>query len=234
MATPWFRLWADMPNDPKWRTISRVSRQPISAVLAVYIHLLVIASNATERGRTQNLHSEDIASALDLDTDQIDAIIAAMQGRVLDGDKVTGWEKRQPKREDGAAERAKSWRETKRERNRTQPNAKNAPDTDTDTDKKEEKEASLPKETPPASPTKKSFKQWDKNDLLEKVKELNRSHILSAEEERCFLEYWAEPTPSGKMRMTKQEAWDTKRRMQNWTNKNRPGTQHREAGGLVL
>ncbi|ENW8560590.1 hypothetical protein ACR6SH_005434, partial [Escherichia coli] len=25
MANAWLRLWHDMPNDPKWRTIARVS-----------------------------------------------------------------------------------------------------------------------------------------------------------------------------------------------------------------
>lgn len=122
-----------MPNDPKWRTIARVSNQSISSVLAVYVHLLVIASNATERGRTHAVRSEDLASALDLDIQQIDSILAAMQGRVLDGDWVSGWEKRQVEREDGSAERAKRWREAQKEakqthqnnneRNRTQPNA---------------------------------------------------------------------------------------------------------------
>ena len=128
--TPWLRLWTDMPNDPKWRTIARVSKQSIPAVIAVFIHLLVSASNATERGRTQNVCSEDIASALDLECEQVDAIMAAMQGRVLDGDHVSAWEKRQVFREDGAAERAKAWRETKKQQkntvsneNRTQPNA---------------------------------------------------------------------------------------------------------------
>lgn len=41
MANAWLRLWHDMPNDPKWRTIARVSGQPIATVMAVYIHLLV-------------------------------------------------------------------------------------------------------------------------------------------------------------------------------------------------
>jgi hypothetical protein len=126
-----------MPNDPKWRTIARVSGQPISAVLAVYIHLLVIASTATERGRTQNVCNEDLASALDLDTEQIDSILSAMQGRVLDGDAVSGWAKRQVEREDGSAERAKRWREAQKEAKQTKPNAterKQTPDTDTDTD----------------------------------------------------------------------------------------------------
>jgi hypothetical protein len=126
-----------MPNDPKWRTIARVSKQSIPAVLSVYVHLLVIASNATERGRTQNVCSEDLASALDLDAEQVDAILAAMQGRVLDGDMVSGWAKRQVEREDGSAERSKLWREAQKEAKRTQSNAgerKQTPDKDTDTD----------------------------------------------------------------------------------------------------
>lgn len=125
--TPWLRLWSEMPNDPKWRTISKLSGQPITAVICVYLHLLVNASNATERGRTENVCCEDIASALDLDETQVTAVMQAMQGRVLDGPRLTGWDKRQPKREDGAAERAKTWRENKKEkseRNRTQPNGK--------------------------------------------------------------------------------------------------------------
>lgn len=141
-----------MPNDPKWRTIARASKQPITAVLSVYIHLMVIASNATERGRTQSVCNEDIASALDLECEQVDAILLAMQGRVLEGDKLSGWEKRQVEREDGGAERAKAWREAKKaekaakpneikrnqddanatERNRTHDERERTPDKDTD------------------------------------------------------------------------------------------------------
>lgn len=133
MAVQWLRLWHDMPNDPKWRTIARVSGRPISEVVAVYIHLLVSASNATERGRTQTNANEHIASALDVEESDIDAIMTAMDGRVLDGDQITGWEKRQPKREDGAAERAREWR-------RTQTNANERKRTlDKDKDKEEEK-----------------------------------------------------------------------------------------------
>lgn len=145
MANQWFRLWHDMPNDPKWRTIARASKQPIAVVMSVYLHVLVIASNATERGRTHGMNCEDVASALDVDKEDVEAIIEAMQGRVLDGDKVTGWSKRQPVREDGSAARARDWRESRKEkenavsgmksdseRNRTQPNA---PDKDKDTEK---------------------------------------------------------------------------------------------------
>jgi hypothetical protein len=140
MSNDWLRLWHDMPNDPKWRTIARVSGKPIPSVLAVYVHMLVCASNATERGRTHGWCDEDVANALDLTTDDVIAIRESMQGRVLENDYLKGWEKRQPKREDGGADRAKAWREKKKEeeeRERTHPNAEKRSDTDTDTEKKD-------------------------------------------------------------------------------------------------
>lgn len=158
MSNQWLRLWHEMPNDPKWRTISRASGQTISSVIAVYIHVLIIASNATERGRTQNICSEDLASALDLESEQIDAILFAMQGRVLDGDVVSGWTKRQVNREDGSAERAKQWREAKKEAAKTQSNAversrtqSNATDRSRTPDKDKDKDKEVNPLTP-ASP----------------------------------------------------------------------------------
>ena len=126
-----------MPTDPKWRVIAKRSGQPIATVMAVFTFVMVNASaNATERGRTHNLFSDDIAAALDIETADVDAILDAMQGKVLEGEYLTGWEKRQPKREDSSAERAKRWRE----RNRTQPNATERPDKDTDKDTDTEEE----------------------------------------------------------------------------------------------
>lgn len=126
MANSWFRLWTDMINDPKWRTIARVSKQKVGDVIAVYVHMMTMAANASERGRTEGFNDEDVATALDIETEQVAAIREAMQGRVLDGDRLTGWEKRQPLREDGAAERGKAFRERKKAqtaRAQTQPNA---------------------------------------------------------------------------------------------------------------
>jgi hypothetical protein len=114
-----------MPTDPKWRVIAKKSGRPLSEVLSVFMLLMTNASaNATERGRTQRWSHEDAAAALDMQTEDVKAIYDAMQGKVLDGEQLTGWEKRQPKREDSSAERAKAWRE----RNRTQPNAEERPD----------------------------------------------------------------------------------------------------------
>ena len=119
-----------MPTDPKWRVIARKSGQPIALVIATYNFLMVnAAENATERGRTHGWNNEDVAAALDVSEQDIAAILDAMQGKVLEGQHLSGWEKRQPKREDSSAERAKRWRN---ERNRTQPNAEERPDIDAD------------------------------------------------------------------------------------------------------
>lgn len=125
MANPWFRLWNDMVNDPKFRTIARVSKQEVSRVLSVYLYMMTCASNATERGRTEGWCDEDVATALSIETSDVESIREAMQGRVLEGDYLSGWEKRQPLKEDGSAERAKAWREAKKtakEHEQTTPN----------------------------------------------------------------------------------------------------------------
>lgn len=151
--TSWVRLWHDMPTDPKFRTIARASKQPLPVVIAIFTFILTDASaNESERGRT-TASDEDIASAFDLEESDVCLVRQAMQGRVLDGDILAGWEKRQPKREDNSAERAKAWREknkpnVKTERSRTQPNAAERPDTDTDTDTEKKEVILSPKGAP--------------------------------------------------------------------------------------
>jgi len=105
-----------MPTDPKWRTIAKVSGQPICLVQAVFLHLLVDASRNVTRGHV-TVTLEDLASALDVTEDAIRAIWDAMQGRVLEEKRLLGWEARQPKKEDGGdpSTGAKSAAERKRE-----------------------------------------------------------------------------------------------------------------------
>ena len=130
--TPWLRLWRDMPADPKFRTIAKKSGRPVSDVISIFVTMMVAADDA---GRIDSWRADDCAAGLDLAVDHVEAVESAMQGKVLDGRALSGWEKRQPKREDGSAERAREWRERKR----TQANAEKRPDTesetDTDTDK---------------------------------------------------------------------------------------------------
>lgn len=129
MANSWLRLWHDMPNDPKWRTIARVSGQSIALVQAVYLQLLVSASqNPVTDVTGVTLHvtavtNEDIASSLDVTEADVASVTKAMQGRVLDGDLISGWDKRQAlsynsrnpgKPAQTGAERVRAHRERKR------------------------------------------------------------------------------------------------------------------------
>jgi hypothetical protein len=139
--TKWVRLWADMPTDPKWRVIARKSGRPISEVMAVFMFMMTNAGCSDDRGSLHNWDDEDIGAALDIDGECVTAIREAMQGKTLEGHKLSGWEKRQPEREDQSKERVRRFRERQAElakRNVTQCNADvtqcDAPDTDTDTD----------------------------------------------------------------------------------------------------
>ena len=155
----WVRLWHDMPTDPKWRIVARRSKRPISEVISVFCMMMLNAGdNAEERGCLKNWDDEDAAATLDIETEHVAAIREAMQGKTLTGDTLSGWHSRQPKREDGASERARAWRERRKcdegqrdneananerivedaneclidanatERNRTQPNATERPE----------------------------------------------------------------------------------------------------------
>jgi hypothetical protein len=112
MANSWLRLWHDFPDDPKWRTISRIAHEPISTVQAVYLRLMVSASQADPRGEAR-INPVVTADALDIEAESVIRIIEAMQGLVMDGDQLTGWERRQPAQEDSSAARTKRWRERK-------------------------------------------------------------------------------------------------------------------------
>lgn len=140
MSTSWVRLWHDMPTDPKWRVVAKRSGRSLPEVISVFMFMMTNAgANATERGELDNWSHDDIAAALDMEAEHVAAIYEAMQGKTLEGKRLTGWEKRQPKREDSSAERAKAWRE----RNRTQPNAKKRPDADSEADTDSDSKAEI-------------------------------------------------------------------------------------------
>jgi hypothetical protein len=99
MPENWLRWHIGTGTDPKWKGISRRSAQPIHAVIAVWTMMLECASQAANRGDLDGWDDEDIGNAIDLEADQVRAIREAMQGKTLDGDRLSGWERRQPKRE---------------------------------------------------------------------------------------------------------------------------------------
>lgn len=157
----WLRWHAGTVTDPKWRAVAADSGQPVHAVIAVWALMLETASTASERGTLEGWRDRVVAVALDISTEAVEAIRMAMQGLVLEGDRLTGWERRNPKREDGSAERARAWRERQKEQ-QTQPTAdeRNRP-----LDKR--REDKIRKETTTTTalrPSKRVSKQWQPKD----------------------------------------------------------------------
>lgn len=110
----WFRWYHGTTIDPKWRVVSRKCGQPIHAVVAVWAAFLERASESSPRGSIAGWDAEDIGAALDIEADDVRCVHEAMQGKVLDGDEISGWGKRQPKRErpdDSSAERVREHRQ---------------------------------------------------------------------------------------------------------------------------
>lgn len=136
--TDWFRSWHGAPTDPKWLGIAKRAGVAPGIAVAVAWALMDRASQAADRGSIDGYDAEGLAYFYGCEPENVEAIIAAMvdKGMITDG-RFTSWEKRQPNREDGSAERAKAWRE----RRRTQANAEKRPDKETDTDPSEDASA---------------------------------------------------------------------------------------------
>lgn len=147
----WLRLYHGTVNDPKWRLVAADSGQPVHVVLAIWMTMLEHASCATPRGTLAGWNDRVIGAGLDLSPDTVSAVRQAMQGLVLDGEYLTGWSKRQPKREDSSTERVRAHRE----RTVTQRNA--APGAETLDKSREEKNAeAIASDAPSAPPDLKS------------------------------------------------------------------------------
>jgi hypothetical protein len=135
----WVRLWEDMPNDPKWRLIARraivsdaLPRVTVRDVVSVFVQMLICAGTAKNRGSLDGWNDEVVAVSLDAEPELVRAIREAMDGLVLDGNRLRSWEKRQPNREDSSTERVRALRakrnavkhsETSLQRSETQRNA---------------------------------------------------------------------------------------------------------------
>lgn len=126
----WVRLWLDMPTDPKWRVIARKSGQPLPCVIALFTLMLTEGAKADVPGTVAGLSIEDAAAALDMEEDAVSSIIGAMDGRVISEGRLSGWEKRQPKREDDSSKRVKEHRERKKQEVKRDVTHGNAPEAD--------------------------------------------------------------------------------------------------------
>ncbi len=133
----WFRSHHGAPTDPKWLTIARRAKVRPGDVASIVWALLDYASQQEDRGSVAGFDAETLADFYGYEAGEIEAVIVALRDKgVIEGDRFAAWDKRQPRREDGSAERAKAWRERKKndtnatEREQTQPNADERPDTE--------------------------------------------------------------------------------------------------------
>jgi hypothetical protein len=118
----WLRLHHDTSGDGKFRTIARRAKLPMHMIRAVWEEMLINASKADPRGSLSGWDHEDVAAILDMEPGEVEAVFEAMQGKTLEGMRLSGWDRRQVKREredTNAAGRAKEWREARK----TPPNA---------------------------------------------------------------------------------------------------------------
>lgn len=118
----WVRLYNATANDPNWRMIAAETGLPVHAVLAAWTAMLCHASEATPRGTLAGWMDKRAAAILDLKPADLTAIREAMQGVILDGDKLLNWDQEQYE-SDTSAERTRVYRERKKQRdgNVTQP-----------------------------------------------------------------------------------------------------------------
>lgn len=125
----WFRWYTGTATDPKFMVVARLAGQNVAAVVAVWAMLLERASDVSERDETQcnaekrymkrgfvsGFDCEAADAVLGLEDGASEAIMRAMEKKgLLTGERVTNWEKRQPKREDNSTERVRRFREKKK------------------------------------------------------------------------------------------------------------------------
>ena len=116
----WWRAYHGLPNDPKIALVALVT--PCNAkkheVTAVWVTLLDLASQNTPRGSIDGADSEQIGWTLEMEPARVEAIIETMRKkRMIVGNSIKAWDKRQPKREreDNSGERVKAFRDRQKQ-----------------------------------------------------------------------------------------------------------------------
>lgn len=106
----WLRWYHGTVADPKWRAVAVDVGVPVAFVVAVWAAILEHASESDERGTITNLHDRVVGAALDIPAETVRAIRQSMEGLVLEDDRLTGWDRRQP---DSSTERVRRHRKRK-------------------------------------------------------------------------------------------------------------------------
>ncbi|MBS7698594.1 hypothetical protein [Chelatococcus sp. YT9] len=131
--TDWFRSWHGAPTDNKWILIGRRAGVAPGVVSAIFWALLDHASQHVTRGNADDFDVETYAAFSGFSEEDIQSVLRELRAKdVIVDDKLAGWEKRQPRREDVSNQRVREHREKKRAQHVTQCNADVSGDTDDD------------------------------------------------------------------------------------------------------
>lgn len=109
----WFRSWHGAPTDNKWLVVAKRAGVAPGVVSAVFWALLDYASQQNERGNIAGFDVETYALWSGWEEQDVINVMSAMRakGIITDGDTLSAWDKRQPKREDDSRERVRKYRE---------------------------------------------------------------------------------------------------------------------------
>ena len=142
MAVEWWRSWHGAPTDPKWLSVAKRAAVSPGVVVAVAWALIDHASQAGERGDVSGFDCEALGDYLGFGEGEVAAVLQAMRDKsIIIGDRLSSWNKRQPKRErdqDISTERVRAFRD--KQRHVTPRNATKRLDKEKDTDTEVEKE----------------------------------------------------------------------------------------------
>lgn len=198
----WFRWHHGTASDLKFTIIAKRSGQSRGIVLACWAFILEYASTRDDRGSVAGIDPEEIACCLDVEIDQVEKILSAMSEKELIAEgRLTGWNKRQPQREDdSAAERKRRWKEKQQlaelehienatERNGTQGNAP-------EKIREDKNIKTMPEKNPPACPPVINLKKqehnqrltWFKNWFVWSCQEITGSRYAFAKSDGCMLD----------------------------------------------
>jgi hypothetical protein len=108
----WYRAYHGMPQDAKLKVVAHRTKQPMASVVAVWVHLLDMASQNNPRGNVV-IDAELIAVMQNLETDDVTKIINAFYEKNLltPENRLTNWDKRQYTT---STDRMKKHRDTKK------------------------------------------------------------------------------------------------------------------------
>lgn len=114
----WFRVYHEMPHDPKLRRIAHQAGTTLPHTLAVWLCMLSHASanEGDQRGTLAGWNDDDCAFAMGMDRAIVFAIRREMEGRLLDGNHIIAWSKRQAQ-SDNTTARWHAWNDKRRQQN---------------------------------------------------------------------------------------------------------------------